>query len=192
MNAPAPTKPNRLMRQMLLLARLQWVCLAAMIFAAGSFYALVYRPQDQELQALNGQIELKKEELSSDKSRTDKLPAVTGELAALTRRLAGFKKLPRDPQYGDFVMDINLAKGRSALTNLDIEPKTPKRGDLYSEQPIVLTFNGSFVDVQTFISQIESLDRLTRLRDVEVKSMEGHDGTVSVTLSINIYYSGGS
>jgi len=186
----APAKPNRLLRKMQIYAQAQWIFLGALLLTFGLFYVAVYRPQLQEQDALNRQIAFKRVELASDRSQTDRLPRVTGELAVLRRRLAGFKKLPSDPQYGQFIHDMNQAGGRASLSKFNVEPGVPRRSELYAEQPIVLSFEGSFFDVYEFIRQIEELDRLTRLRDVEIKAIDT-GGTVSVRLSVNIYYSEG-
>src|ERR1700690_2207182 len=90
---------NRLIHQTQNYTRVQLVFAAALVLTAGLFYVAVYRPQQQQLADLNRQIAFKRMELTSDRSQTDRLPRVTSELASLKRRLAGFKKLPTDPQY---------------------------------------------------------------------------------------------
>jgi Tfp pilus assembly protein PilO len=190
MTAPAKSA-NRLLRQTQNYTRVQGIFAAALAVAAGLFYAAIYRPQQEQLADLNRQIAFKRLELTADQSQTDRLPRVTSELAALKRRLAGFKKLPDDPQYGQFIREVNQAVQRTALQKFNEVPGKATRLDLFSEQPIVLTFQGSFPSVFAFIRQLEDMERLTRLRDVTITTIDPEKGTVDVKLSVNIYYAEG-
>jgi Tfp pilus assembly protein PilO len=186
-----PQSENRLIRQTQAYTRVQGVFAAAFVLAAGLFYVAVYRPQQQQLADLNRQIAFKHLELTTDRSQTDRLPRVTSELASLKRRLAGFKKLPTDPQYGQFIHEVNQAREQASLPRLNEVPGPARRADLFSEQPIVLSFQGSFPSVFEFIRKLEDMERLTRLRDVTISTIDDKKGTVDVKLSVNIYYSEG-
>jgi Tfp pilus assembly protein PilO len=183
-----PTHANRLVRLFQTYAKIQWVLGGALLLAIGMFYLAVYRPQEQKLADLDRQIEFKRLELASDRSQTDRLPRVSNELAALKRRLAGFKRLPADPQFGQFLHDIYQISQSTALQKFNDEPGIPRRLELFSEQPITLSFEGNFPSVFQFIARLEDMQRLTRLRDVTIKSDDDHQGTVDVKLSVNIYF----
>jgi Tfp pilus assembly protein PilO len=184
----APTNANRLMRQIQMYTRIQWILGVSLVLAIGLFYLAVYRPQAEQLTDLDRQMEFKKLELASDRSQTDRLPKVTIELAALKRRLAGFKQLPADPQFGQFIHDIYEISQSSALQKFNDEPGTPRRRALFSEQPVMLSFEGSFPSVFQFISRLEDMQRLTRLRDVTIRVSDDHMGLVEVKLTVNIYF----
>jgi Tfp pilus assembly protein PilO len=190
MTTPTPPE-NRLLRQTQNYTRAQGIFGAALIAAAGLFYVAIYRPQQQQLADLNRQIAFKRMELNSDRSQTDRLPRVTSELAALKRRLAGFKKLPTDVQYGQFIGEVSQAADKASLQKFNEFPGKPTRLDLFSEQPIVLTFQGSFPSAFAFIRKLEDMERLTRLRELTISTIDGQKGSVDVKLSVNIYYSEG-
>jgi Tfp pilus assembly protein PilO len=182
---------NRLARKVQNCAKVQYALAAALLLALGVSYFGIYRPQDQETRELNREIESKQLELISDRSQTDRLPRVAGELAELKTRLAGFKKLPPDPQYGNFIHDINRASSKSVLTDWSEVPGPVLRNELYSEQPIQLSFEGDFRSAFAFIRQVEDMERLTRVRDVTMASTDPRNGRVKVTVTVNIYYSEG-
>jgi Tfp pilus assembly protein PilO len=187
MSTPA-TNPNRLLQQTHSYGRIQWMLGSALVLAVALFYLMVYRPQSAQLEEFDRQTEFKKSELATDRSQTDKLPRVTVELADLKRRLAGFKRLPPDPQFGQFIHDINQISQNAALQKFNEEPGTPRRLQLFSEQPVTLSFEGNFPSVFQFIGKLEDMQRLTRLRDVTIKALDDHSGLVDVKLSINIYF----
>jgi Tfp pilus assembly protein PilO len=179
---------NRLIRRIQTLARMQYAMAAAALMAIVLFYGAAYRPQQTRIADLDRQTSAKQLELASARMQTDRLPQVTLELQALRHRLAGFKKLPDDPQYGQFIREINQASERASLSKLVVQPGTARREELFSEQPIVLTFQGDFAQVWGFIRELEDMERLTRLRDLSISTINSHDGTVDVKLSVNIYY----
>ena len=55
----------------------------------------------------------------------------------------------------------------------------------------MLSFEGDFTSVFSFIQEVEDMQRLTRIRDVTMTGLDSKQGTVNVTLAVNIYYSGG-
>jgi Tfp pilus assembly protein PilO len=180
---------NRLTQQIQSYAKLQYVLAGLVVVALGFFYMAIYRPQTQAVDDLTRQIAVKQQQLESDRAQTNRLPAVTSELQRLTARLAGFKKLPPDPQLGEFMHEVYQASQQAQLHKLTDQPGEAERYDLYSEMPIELSFQGDFSSVYAFIHQIEDMQRLTRVRDVSIKTIDPTTGTVDVTLTVNIYYS---
>jgi Tfp pilus assembly protein PilO len=182
---------NRLTRQILTFAKVQYALGTGMLLALGIFYFAIYRPQQAQVDDFNRQIAAKRLELASDLSQTGKLPRVELELRQLKARLAGFKKLPPNPDIGEFIRDINQAGQRADLQKLVEQPGAARRDALYFEQPVVLSFEGDFTSVFSFIQEVEDMQRLTRIRDVTMTGLDSKQGTVNVTLAVNIYYSGG-
>ncbi|MGA2229349.1 MAG: type 4a pilus biogenesis protein PilO [Tepidisphaeraceae bacterium] len=182
---------NRLTRQILTFAKVQYALSGGMLAALVLFYFGVYRPQQAQIDSLDRQTAAKKTELDNDLSQTGKLPKVELELRNLKARLAGFKKLPVDAQIGQFDRDVNDAVQRAGLQKLVELPGAARRDELYFEEPIVLTFQGEFTSVYSFIRALEDMDRLTRVREVTMNGINSKTGTVNVSLEVNIYYSGG-
>jgi Tfp pilus assembly protein PilO len=69
----------------------------------------------------------------------------------------------------------------------------PVRSELFDEQPVSLTFEGDFVNVFSFLRQTEEMQRLTRVKELKLRSSDrtGKSGQVEVELSMNIYFSEG-
>jgi len=179
---------NRLARLMELYAKAQYAMAGALLFGVALYFAFIYRPQSQRLADLNEQIDQRRTELDSDRTRTDRLPRVAIELQNLKTRLANFKKLPPEPQLGQFVHEIDQVSQRAGLAEPTVVPGATQTDELFSEQPIALTFRGDFSKVFNFIHQVEDMDRLTRVGDVSLKTIGDQPGAVDVTMSVTIYY----
>ena len=69
----------------------------------------------------------------------------------------------------DLRRQITNAFNNQGLTEHEIITKEPIPGDDYSVIPIDLKFSGEFSAILSFISQIESMEKLTRIDDFECK-----------------------
>ena len=170
-------------------ARAQWVLGTAMCVMVVGFYLFAYRPAGIRMASLRQEIDIKQRELKDNQSRTKVRPELEQRVNELQRKVDRFdKKLPRQQDFGQFYNDITFLGRQSALTKCSVEPAAvPKRNDKFVELPIDLRFEGNFLNVFSFLRQIDQMQRLTRIHNLKVTS-KGHAGQVEVQLSMNIYY----
>jgi Tfp pilus assembly protein PilO len=166
--------------------------LAAMLVG---FYLFVYRPDTQQLNDLRLSIENKRRDVSSNQTKVRILPDVLLAVNEMRTRLEKFdKKLPRQPELGQFMGDITAISHETSLRRVFVEPGVPVRnGELFAEWPISLKFEGDFLNVFSFLRKTEQMQRLTRVRGIRLKALDqgAKSGQVQVELSMNIYFSEG-
>ena len=173
-------------------ARIQQTVLAGLLLTAIGFYALAYRPETDRLQNLAGRIGQNERELTSAQTQARVLPLVQADINRLNATLADFKKLPANPgDLGQFEVELGALASRYNLQGWSIHFQgTPSRDQQFYELPISLKFYGDFRDVYSFLTRMEDLSRLTRVKKMAVKSSTS-DGTVQVEMTVNLYYSEG-
>jgi len=173
-------------------ARAQWI-LAALIVAMGAgFYLFEYRPTTQQRADLHIQIESKQNELHANKSRTDGMKALEFRVVNLESTLKRFdQKLPKQADLGQFFKEITQISQSASLRDWDATHGSPVRSDLYGELPIKLKFQGEFMNVVSFLRQVEQMERLTRVREINIKGTDPKHGQVEVELTMNIYFAEG-
>jgi Tfp pilus assembly protein PilO len=178
-------------------ARAQWILGLVLAVLVAGFYAVVYRPNSQKLADLQMQIDVKRRDLTSNRSRVQILPDVLLAVNEMQTRLERFdKKLPRQPELHAFINSITDVSNEVGVRTKEVAPGSPVRGDLYAEWPISLKLEGDFASVFSFLRRAEELQRLTRVKGLKVRGIEagphaGRNGQVQVELSMNIYYSEG-
>ena len=171
--------------------RAQWVLGLSLAGMIALFYALVYRPNSQSLADLREQISVKQRDLNSNKTRVQILPDVMVAVNEMQVRLEKFdKKLPRQPDLGPFIHDITDLSDQSGVKNKwAVEPGLPTPGQGFEEWPIALKFEGDFLAACSFLRRAESMQRLTRVKSLKMRSTDsGKTGHVQVELSMNIYF----
>jgi Tfp pilus assembly protein PilO len=174
--------------------RAQWVLGLSLAGMIAVFYTFVYRPNSQSLAELRERIAVKQRDLNSNKTRVQILPDVMVAVNEMQSRLEKFdKKLPRQPDIGPFIHDITDLSDQSGVKNRwAVEPGSPSAGQGYAEWPINLKFEGDFLAACSFLRRAESMQRLTRVRSLKMRSIDsGKTGQVQVELSMNIYFSEG-
>lgn len=174
-------------------AKAQWILGLVLLLLVGGFFAVIYRPNSQQLRTLNQQIAEKRTQLSSNRTRVQILPDVMLAVSEKQGRLEKFdKRLPKQPELSPFITDVTLISHQASLREMAVKPGVPARNELYCEFPISFTFEGDFKSVFAFLAQTEKMDRLTRVKSLKVRSPDsGKSGRVHVDLAMNIYYSEG-
>ena len=85
------------------------------------------------------------------------------------------RQLPPHQQLPQFLQGHDRSSGsnRASLHNFTIKPGAESRGDLFSELPISLSFDGDYLDVFSFLRGAEEMKRLTRIGTMSIKEKEG-------------------
>jgi Tfp pilus assembly protein PilO len=161
----------------------------AICIAAIGFYFSWYRPATKLWRDLQTDIDTKNQSLVSSRSKAGELPAVAIEVERLRQQLDRFdRQIPRQQELPQFLTKLDALKQDVTLTKWNLKPEMPKPGDSYSEQSIHVDFQGDYEDVASFLAKVESLDRLTRVRRLALRSAPGKNGVVEVQMDLSIYF----
>ncbi len=160
-----------------------------------AFYLFGYRPNSTRLANLKMEIEHKRTALLNNNAQVKVLPEVTLAVHELQNKLKGYDEmLPRQQELDRFIKEISTMARNAQLQKLSYKPAVmPVRSELFAEQPVSFKFQGDFLKVFSFLRQTEEMQRLTRVRELNIHTHDGggQSGEVDVELSMNIYYSEG-
>jgi Tfp pilus assembly protein PilO len=170
-------------------SRAQWMLGVMMVACLGTFFLFGYRPQMARLHQLQAEIGRSQYELQDSQFRTRTLPIVASDVKRLRQQLDASRKLPSPQELPQFLKDITQLGAQFSLHPFTFKQGLPSHGELFSELPVTLSFEGDFMDAFNFLRCTEQMQRLIRVRDLNVKSKDAQSGRVEVQLSINIYFS---
>jgi Tfp pilus assembly protein PilO len=171
--------------------RIQWGLLTMLLVLGGAIYVCWIRPENARLEGARLRIANAESELQQDQDRAKNLPKVEAEIAALRQRVARFdKELPRLPNMVQFINDVTRISQDASLKQfrwiLDTKPRV---SDQMTEQPVLISFEGDFQSgVLQFLRGTEQMQRLTRVRKLDLKADDARDGQVKAELTMNIYF----
>jgi len=177
--------------QLIWCRRAQWGLLAMLGLLGGLVYLCWIRPENATLDAAHARIALAESELEQDQDRAKNLPRVEMEIQHLRQRVERFdKKLPRQQDLAQFIDDVTRISQDASLKKLEwhLDSK-PRQSDHFTELPILFSFEGDFQSgVLQFLRGTEDMQRLTRVRKLELRAGDAHDGQVKAEVTMNIYF----
>ena len=151
-----------------------------------------YLPAKHRLDALHGQIDTRTREVEENQNKARNLPLLALEVQELESRVRDYdRQFPKQADLGDFIKDITRLSQQLALRDWKYQPLAPRRGDSYFELPIQMNFQGEFLNVFSFLNEVEHLQRLTRVRKLAIRAKDLKTGMVEVEIGLNIYFSEG-
>ena len=180
-----------LKKNLLWYARAQRALLAALLLLGAGVYLLGIRPVNTELDQVHAQYASAQSELAQDQERARNLPSVESEIQRLRQRVERFDKtLPRQQDLSSFIDDVTRISQTASLRKLSwhLDSK-PRKSDQFTELPIQFTFEGDFQSgVVEFLRGTEDMQRLTRVRKLNLTTDDTRDGQVKAELTMNIYF----
>jgi Tfp pilus assembly protein PilO len=171
-------------------ARAQWTMTIIMGSMIGLFLLLGYRPAVQRLSFLRSEIANRSQLLDENQTKARRLPMLAFDVERLRTKLEkNNKRLPKTAELGEFIRDLTQVSQQCAIRKLVHQPGTVRRLDLYGEIPVTMSFEGDFQNVFSFIRQMEDMQRLTRVRNLNIRCKDGKLGHVDVSMAMIIYFS---
>lgn len=174
--------------QLRLLRRAQWALLCGMASLALLFLVGAYAPMSRQLDGLSHQIAQRKRQLVDSRTRASILPELTESVRELGQRLGKTRDVPARQDLPQFMTQLEPIGRLAGVRKLSVTPQAPqRRGDLY-EQPVQMSFSGTFLQAGEFLRQAEQMRRLTRVRQLQIARDEKNEGQVEVHLAMAIYF----
>jgi Tfp pilus assembly protein PilO len=170
--------------------RAQWALAGGAALGLLAFYLAAYRPNSLAQASVRRQIQSRQRELELDRTRANTLPTLFLQVQQLESRVKAYdRQFPREPQLGQLIKDMTQIGQQLSLQEWKYQPGAPRRADGYFELPIQMSFQGDFLNVASFLRQVEDMQRLTWVRRLEIKSKPGKSGAVEAEVALNVYFS---
>ena len=171
--------------------RAQWALGGFMLSTVVAFYAFGYRPLTNRQRALEADTRAKLRELDANQARARARTEIAAKNERLRVELDRIKKPSRWDELPQVIKDLTLAGQQSALRkfNYDVRSVPSRNGGLFCEQPLSVTFEGDFVNVFQFLRTTEDMQRLTRVRSLNLKVKDAKSGQVQAQMALNLYFS---
>lgn len=172
--------------------KVQWSLGGLLLLAVVAFYVFGYMPGHRTQYALAQRADKLNIDLSSAQQKAAMLPTVELNVENLRLRLDRYnRQLPRQRELGEFHNEVMKLIQQANLRKPNSKPGAARQDRMFAEMPITLTFEGDFPAVCTFLRQAESMQRLTGIRSVNLRTIDAERGIVSVQMIMSIFYTEG-
>lgn len=168
--------------QKLLLGVVGLVILAVVI------YFLLVSPIEARITGLKSQHASVSAELAANRRIAAEIARYRQEIAELERRMETIKeRLPNEKEMPALYRTVSDAAFQAGLGVAIFEPKAPKLTDYYSEVPIVVSAEGGYHDIGTFLGRVASLPRVVNLTDWKLTGLTKGRGSLKADLTLATY-----
>ncbi len=170
--------------------------LAGAAVAAGlAFLMLVYFPSVATLSQLHKRIDNDARKLRTDRERSSLLPQMRVTSARLERDLASFKPFPAASPLNELIGHTSQLGQQLQLRDLRCEPRQEMFDGTLGILPVLLTFEGNFENVYSFIRRCEQMEQPLRVQELRIRQKPAAQantappvGEVTVELLLHAFY----
>lgn len=167
------------------------ILLVILLAMPASSYWLVFRPQNEEIEQAEREIEHKMAMLEKLQSATNRNATLEEANEEIREGIAAIEeRLPTDKEIETIVREVSRQAIECGLEQPGMTSGTQVRGSLYWEQPIEMTLKGDFEGFYAFLLTLEQMPRITRVPDMNIKRSKDKDGHLEADFTLSIYFEG--
>jgi hypothetical protein len=167
--------------------RRQRQALLVLVVAAGAMWLGLIRPVTSQLAHAHNQLLGERKALAESTQQTNRLPQLEAEVERLTGKVGRFKSPSPVAQLEAAFRDISSLAEQSPVTGYRFIPREGRRYQFGPEQVVELKFESSFVEAWDLIHAVESMDRLTRVREMTIRTARDPQ-RVEVTVLLSLFF----
>jgi Tfp pilus assembly protein PilO len=113
---------------------------------------------------------------------------VSEKLREVTTRIENVqRRVPREPNAGEFLKEVTQLANSGELTIKDFHPEKPEAKAGYAEMQVTLRGQGSFGSVCAFVEQLTKLTRLSKIKDLTLSAGD-NAAEYPMTATLVIYF----
>lgn len=151
-------------------------------------YFLVFKPQNVRIERAKGEITHKLDvldRLRAETARNDDLMRANEEIASRIKDIES--RLPSSKEVDNIIRQVSDLAVQSGLSAPAMKSNDPISMVSYKEQPLKMETSGQFDGFYTFLQEVESLKRITRMPQMKLQR-DGLDGDMKVEFTLSIYF----
>jgi type IV pilus assembly protein PilO len=165
------------------------IFLGAMLTLLGSAYFFFFNKVNQRRAELQADIALKQKTLDEVRRATAGIDDLKGKIGELQKAIAFFNsKLPQEKEIDKILKQTWKMAESDTLQTKSIKTLKSRKAAGYSEQPIEMDLSGNFNGFYSFLLQLEKMPRITRITDMHLSKINGHDGEMRARLTMSIFF----
>jgi len=163
-----------------------FVLIIAMVYVS---YAYMIRPANEHLTQQRMQMEASRAKLAELERATAASEDLSQQLEQMEQIIREFEsKLPPSSEIDTVLENVTLIAQRHGLVPKMIRTlKTTTNGG-YIEQPLEMELHGDFNSYYAFLLELERLDRITKIRQLELKKKSKYEGQTEAKFIMSIFF----
>ena len=151
-------------------------------------WAYMIKPANESLTQERAKIVVMRAKLGELERATNAAKDLAAQLQKIEEAIKAFEsKLPPSSEIHTVLEDVTRIAQRHGLTPKSIRTHKNKDNRGYIEQPIAMELTGNFNSYYAFLLELEQLDRITKIRELELKKAK-QEGQTEATFVMSIFF----
>lgn len=152
-------------------------------------WAYMIKPANTHLTETRATMEQKRAKLDELAQATAAAENLTEQLEKIEQAIEVFEsKLPPDSEIHTVLESVTLIAQRHGLTPKTIRTLKQEKNRGYIEQPLEMELHGDFNSYYAFLLELEKMDRITKLRELNLKKKSKHEGQTEAKFIMSIFF----
>ncbi len=148
------------------------------VFFLTSVFPFGHKVRAAEIAGLQEEYEKISADLMKAKQTASRLPQVKAEYEQLTGSWEEAKSLlPTEKEMAGLLSQVTVAGQRSGVEFLLFQPRAPAPREIYMENPIEVSVQGSYHDIGTFLGRLSNLPRIVNVKSIDLKNVSNPSGS---------------
>jgi type IV pilus assembly protein PilO len=165
-----------------------FVALLAVAFIG---YRYMIEPANESLSRQKSRVAQKQDKLSKLDIIRSQIKDLDGQVKELQSALDFFEsKLPPSSEIYKVLRQVTLIAKEHGLTAKTITTLKTKEKNSYVEQPLRMELEGDFIAYYEFLTDLEKMDRITRISKFEINKIDNDQGDAAATFVMSIFFQG--
>ncbi|MHC4618306.1 MAG: type IV pilus inner membrane component PilO [Planctomycetota bacterium] len=163
-----------------------FVLLVAVAYIA---YRFMIKPANKNLAEQKAKVEAKAARLAEFEQATAAAEGLSKQLAQLQDAVAFFEsKLPPSSEIDKVLRDVTIIMEEKGLRSKRVLRLKEKNNSGYIEQPLKMELVGNFTSFYSFLLELETLPRIMKIRELELKKKAKEEGQIATNFIVSIFF----
>ena len=156
------------------------VLAAFVMVLAGGYYAVSYRPAEQQVNILRDEVQALQRKLAKVRVVAEDLLKFEQEINSLQDDLdLALQQLPNRKQFEDLLQDVTTAGKKVGVQIQSIQRAPETERGFYAEVPFKIELEGEFHGIAMFFERVSALPRIVNVGSLTVAILQAsREGTV--------------
>ncbi len=147
-----------------------------------------YMPNQKEINRLDKEYTKLAQELQTTKKKANQLKKYQKKIEDAKVQFQIVKKtLPEKKDIPALLTSISQAGRDAGMEFVLFQPKGEVNKKFYAEIPVSINVSGSYHNLALFFDRVANLSRIVNVRDINLRSGSGKDGTLNTTCTAVTY-----
>lgn len=167
----------------------EFIFIAVLLGMLVCSYIFIFQKVNLQRNKLLSETKQQEQTLNDVRQATHGIDDLNRKIAQQQKAISFFQaRLPAQREVDRILKEVWQIAEADRLTTKTIKTLKSEHNANYSEQPIEMSLAGDFTGFYSFLQQLETLDRITRVSQMNLQRIDGENGQMQAKLTLSVFF----